>query len=439
MSVTKRLKRLTGEGTGPGPRGPQTRSEQISDLRQRIEAIMKRRPVAGTPAGQPPVTVSRKAAPPLDGVINGREMASDHGRLFVSHDIHDEHARHGNRTIGELSVVDMSAAAFLSGNMELAVLQWSDGLFLDTETTGLAGGTGTLAFLIGVGWFEKRTFVTRQIFARDFSEEKACLSFLSEIAREKRFLITFNGKAFDIGLLSTRFIMNRLPDPLAELPHLDLLHPARRLVGHRLENSRLATIEPHILGLYRKNDIPGSEIPQRYFDWLRRRDPAIMKDVFEHNRLDVISMASLTLHLTGLIAGPLDLPEADHRDLLAVARLMATRADEKGTKRLLKYLIASDRHGVAPEAGKMLSLIYKRAGEWDKAVDIWEQMLLECPGDVFAAIELAKWHEHRTRDIGKALELVTEILQGSRRLAADERKSLEHRKQRLYERFCRSK
>src|SRR5665647_576408 len=119
----------------------------------------------------------------------------------------------------------------------------SDALFLDTETTGPAGGTGTMAFLIGLGWFEEGHFQVRQILARDFGEEKAALTYLKEIAAHKKFLVTFNGKAFDVNLLTTRFIMNRMHSDLAALPHLDLLHPSRRILGHRLENCRLVTLE----------------------------------------------------------------------------------------------------------------------------------------------------------------------------------------------------
>ena len=135
-----------------------------------------------------------------------------------------------------------------------------------------------------------------------FPKKSACLYFLLEIAREKSFLVTYNGKAFDVGLLSTRFILNRLPDGLTAMPNLDLLHPARRLFGHRLENNRLSTMEKDIIGFHRYGDIPGSEIPQRYFDWLRYRDPRLLADVFNHNRLDVISMAALSVHLAEILS-----------------------------------------------------------------------------------------------------------------------------------------
>ncbi len=299
------------------------------------------------------------------------------------------------RRIREISDLDMNAVALLANIPELALFNCTDALFLDTETTGLAGGTGTLAFLIGLGWFENETFVTRQIFARDFSEERASLSFLLEMARDKGFIVTFNGKAFDVGLLSTRFVLNRLPDLLAGMPHLDLLHPSRRLLGHRLDNSRLMTLEKEILGIHRDGDIPGSEIPQRYFDWLRNRDARFMVDVFEHNRLDVISMAILTLHLAEMLKFDYDITTARHFDLLAVSRLFLDRGDSSGAMIILESLINLENSDVASEARRTLSLIYKRSGRWSDAVRIWESILMDDPGNYFAAEELAKWFEHK--------------------------------------------
>ena len=121
--------------------------------------------------------------------------------------------------------------------------------------------------------------------------------------------------------------MNRLHNPLNDMPHLDLLYSARRLIGHRLDNCRLMTLEERVLVFFRQGDVPGSEIPQRYFDWLRRRDARLVVDVFEHNRLDVISLASLMAHLTELMDAPHDLTQADHRDLLAAARLLIERGE----------------------------------------------------------------------------------------------------------------
>ncbi|MCK7506667.1 MAG: ribonuclease H-like domain-containing protein [Desulfobacterales bacterium] len=252
---------------------------------------------------------------------------------------------HGNRNIREAFDFDMSAAAMLANNPLISGYRSSDALFLDTETTGLAGGTGTMAFLIGLGWFEDGHFQVRQILARDFGEEKAALFYLKEIAGRKKFLVTFNGKAFDVNLLTTRFIMNRMQSDLAGLPHLDLLHPSRRILGHRLENCRLVTLESDILGVQREGDIPGWEIPQRYFDWLRHRDPRLLSDIFEHNRLDVISMATLTAHLVEILTAQSAAKYTHADDYLAAARLLLKRANATGRAKNTGHLSGKHMFG----------------------------------------------------------------------------------------------
>jgi uncharacterized protein YprB with RNaseH-like and TPR domain len=429
MSVKKRLQRLTGEH--PPDNTQSDRQRQINELRKRIEAIMLRRPEQ-MPAHSTALTGKHFD---LHDVIEGEEIENAHGQCFLVHRETDASAYHGHRCIRELSAVDMESASLLANNPEIAACKFTEGLFLDTETTGLSGGTGTFAFLIGLGWFEGESFVTQQIFARDFSEEGACLGFLKEVARNKRFLITFNGKSFDVGLLTTRFIMNRLSDPLSDLPHLDLLHPSRRMLGHRLDNSRLVTLERDVLGLRRRGDIPGSEIPQRYFDWLRRRDGRLMEDVFEHNRLDVISMATLTLHLAELLSIEIDMEYANHSDLLAAARLFNDRGYDEEAQRFLGSLMHSEDRYIAYDAMQMLSLIYKRAGRWDEAVEIWEKMLMDDPCDIFAVEELAKWCEHREHNFERATSLVTQVLENVRRTTETERNALIYRLNRLQRRL----
>jgi len=429
MSVKKRLRRLTGEH--PPDDTQSNRQRQINELRRRVEAIMSRRPEQ-IPAHSAALRGKHRD---LHDVIEGKEIENTHGQCFLVHRKTEASAYHGHRCIRELSTVDMESASLLANNPELAACNFTEGLFLDTETTGLSGGTGTFAFLIGLGWFEGDSFVTQQIFARDFSEEGACLVFLKEVARNKSFLVTFNGKSFDVGLLTTRFIMNRLSDSLSDLPHLDLLHSSRRMLGHRLDNSRLVTLEREVLGLRRRGDIPGSEIPQRYFDWLRRRDGRLMENIFEHNRLDVISMATLTVHLAELLSSEIDMEYADHSDLLAAARLFNDRGYDEEAERFLGSLMYSDDRYIASDAGKMLSLIYKRAGRWDDAVEIWKKMLMDDPCDIFAVEELAKCYEHREHDFERALSLVTRVLETIRRTTDIERNALIHRLNRLQRRL----
>ena len=285
MKSIDKLKRLTGEDKAPKKTEPvqpdsassSERQSQLADLRGRIENVVTRGALR-TRAAQEEARARGNRA--LCELLEGEEIENRHGRFFLAGGFLSGVSRHGHRSICEAFNFDMTAAGMLANNPVLGAYHPSDALFLDTETTGLSGGTGTMAFLIGLGWFEEGRFHIRQILARDFGEEPAALACLQEIAAQKKFLVTFNGKAFDVNLLATRFILNRMQSSLHELPHLDLLHPSRRLLGHRLENCRLATLEADILGVEREGDIPGWEIPQRYFDWLRRRDPRLLADIF---------------------------------------------------------------------------------------------------------------------------------------------------------------
>lgn len=407
MSVIKRLQRLTGEGNKPPP-DETGRAAELSDLRKRIDAVLSRRPES--PMAPSPYPFPGPALP-LEECVSGGEITTAAGPFFCVESGWGFSHYHGCRCVGDLSPLDMMAVSTLANDGALAGLDYARGIFLDTETTGLAGGTGTVAFLIGLGWFEGSRFVMKQLFMRDYSEERAALMFLRELVQDRQFLVTFNGKAFDVNLLAVRFILNRLADPLAGLPHLDLLHPSRRLLRHRLDNVRLGTIEGAILALEREGDVPGHEIPQRYFDWLKYRDGRLVADVFLHNRLDVLSMVALTAHLTEMIAAKLpggarQLPQ----DLLAAARLLMHRGETAGAHRMLTDLRSASCAETMRHACCLLSLIHKRAGEWPQAVEIWKEMIARDPDDVFTLIELAKWHEHRTGDYAQALDLARRAL-----------------------------
>lgn len=429
MSVIKRLQRLTGES--PRQMEKPGRSEEIAALRKRIDAIMARRPEGRASTFRPAAHLTSG----LKDIIPGKDCTNNAGICFIQESPIDAYAWHGHGRIRDFAGVSMEAAAFLANDASLAGYRLEEGLFLDTETTGLAGGTGTMAFLIGVGWFDRGHFIVRQIFARDFTEERAALAHLAEIVSARRFLVSFNGKTFDVGLLSTRYIMNRLHSPFPDLPHLDLLYPARRLMAHRLENCRLSTIEAQVLGLIRCDDVPGAEIPQRYFNWLRGGDARLLQDVFVHNRLDIISLAALMDHLATLAHGRQETPRADARDLLAVARLYAERQQTSQAQCLLSSLVQSREPALRMASRKMLSLLYKRTGRWEDAVDIWQKMIHDDPDDRFALIELAKWYEHRAQDQATALKLVGQALrQTGGCTTTAEREALWHRWQRLQRR-----
>jgi len=433
MSLINRLYRLTGEDntggdkkSGAARHGEGQRSEEIRALRERIDAVLSRRPEVQRPWTQP---AGRGRGIPLEELVSGGEATNEAGTFFCASNLAGGSARHGRYCIRDLSPLDMGRLAVLGNDPVLRGLDYREALFLDTETTGLAGGTGTVAFLIGLGWFEGDAFVTRQLFARDYAEERATLLALRELLGGKRFLVSFNGKAFDANLLATRFIMNRLSDPLAGLPHLDLLHPSRRLFSHRLADRRLGTLEAALLGFEREGDVPGSEIPQRYFDWLRRRDGQLMADVFEHNRLDILSLAALAAHLAELIDPAGETSRCHPADRLAAARLFFARACPNEAVQLLDPLVGCASAETARDAARELSLHYRRQGQWPAAVAIWEEMLRRDGNDRFALVELAKWCEHRQRDFVQALALTERA--GSGRLSPEARASLARRRERL--------
>lgn len=243
--------------------------------------------------------------------------------------------------------------------------------------------------------------------------------------------MTFNGKAFDINLLSARFILNRMPGCLADLPHLDLLHPSRRILGHRLENCRLTTLEQEILGVRREGDIPGWEIPQRYFDWLRRRDPRLLTDIFEHNRLDVVSMATLTAHLIDVLTAQSLAKHTHEDDYLAAARLLLQKADREGVQKILDTFREDPCPEFSTQSKKTLSQLYKRTGKMDEAAQIWTQTSACEPYEFYAISEMAKYLEHHLRDYMRAKNMVENALSGKNTFSDEERDSLLHRLKRL--------
>src|SRR5499427_1863601 len=207
-------------------------------------------------------------------------------------------------------------------------------LFLDTETTGLAGGTGTYAFLIGLAWWDAGGLQVEQFLMRDFTEEYSLLQQLAERVKERPVLVTFNGKSFDWPLLENRFTMTRsisTPKPAA---HLDLLHPARAVWRLRLGSVRLAELERRVLdaprlGWHRENDVPSSLIPQFYFDYLRGGSATPLAGVVRHNRMDLRGLAALFGKLNSLLGSdsPEDGEEMDALDLFGLSRYLNRKGE----------------------------------------------------------------------------------------------------------------
>ena len=282
-------------------------------------------------------------------------------------------------------------------------------LFLDTETTGLAGGTGTYAFLVGIAWWDAGGLQVEQLVMRDFSDEYSLLVELAARIAERPVLVTFNGKTFDWPLLESRYLMTRsirVPELAA---HLDLLHPARAVWKLRLGSVRLVELERQVLdaprlGWNREDDVPSSLIPQFYFDYLRGGSPGPLAGVVRHNRMDLRGLAALFGKLNSLLAGSSH-DETEALDLFGLSRYLHRRGEAARAESTC--VAARDRGLPLPidaQAQRELALMAKRRGEYPMAAEIWEKLLLENDCKALACEELAIHHERRTKDLSRALE-----------------------------------
>jgi tetratricopeptide (TPR) repeat protein len=278
-------------------------------------------------------------------------------------------------------------------------------VFLDTETTGLAGGTGTAAFLVGVGWVEGERFRFRQYFMRDYHEEAALLRGLAEDLAGVERIVTFNGALFDVPLLEARYRLNRERFPFGQALHFDLLHPARRLWKARLESCRLQSLERALLGVTRRGDVPGEEIPRIYFDFVRRRDGRAMARVLEHNRLDVLSLAALAALACQWVEGG---HAEDPRDVYCLARVLERASLHERSEEQYQRLLAEPPGFLRTASLLRLAARAKKAGKMETAVAYWQEAARS--GDWLALRELALHHEHRSRDLPAALSAVEDGL-----------------------------
>jgi uncharacterized protein YprB with RNaseH-like and TPR domain len=408
-SLHDRLQRLRREGGPAAARGlaglERLESELLPvdgaagrealSLKARLERLVAAATVREKERRRDPLPV------PLEELVDGMRIENEQGEFFrVDSSVHLEQ-RHGDVPLSRMHAIASPTVGVLTGEPELEGFDLRRAVFLDTETTGLAGGTGTAAFLIGLGWVEGERFRVSQYFMRDYHEEAALLCGVAgELARFER-VVTFNGKMFDLPLLDSRFRLHRSRFPLAATPHLDLLHPARRLWKRRLESCRLQSLEAALMGLRREGDIPGDQIPHVYFDWVRRRDARALARVFEHNRQDIVSLAALAVLACRWVEEPL---AEDPRDVFSLARVLErARLFERSE---IEYRRALEL-GAGPLQGPaLLRLAWraKRKGALERAQALWREA--GEAGEAEAWRELAMHLEHRTRDLPAALAAV---------------------------------
>lgn len=366
--------------------------QSLDDLRRIIRRIETR---------QPP----RTAREPIERVVGGEVVETGAGSLLIVRHEYPLTHRHGSMALDGLTRAPLELLGRLT-RLDGPAPDPARLLFLDTETTGLAGGTGTYAFLVGAGWQEDNRFVVTQYFMRDLDEEPALLAALAPVLERAAALVTFNGGGFDVPLLETRFVLARRRWP-ALMPHLDLLRPARRMWTACYEDCRLATLERAVLGLARESDVPGGLIPSLYFDWLRLRRASPLARVFAHNRDDVLSLAALLSWFTQALS---EAPSLSAGEWAGLGRLWE---DVDLDRALLCYRTALER-GLDGEHGHVVRLRLawweKRAARWDAACALWETAARHGHFDPRPWEELAKFHEHRRRDFVAAHSVVTAAL-----------------------------
>lgn len=283
-------------------------------------------------------------------------------------------------------------------------------LFLDTETTGLSHGAGTVAFLVGVGVIRCGKLTVYQYLMRDYDEEVFVLRHVREHLEKCQVLVTFNGRSFDMPLLETRFIMQRMPVDIEEIPHADLLHTARRVWKLRLGRCNLGSLEELIFHEPREEDLPGSEVPQRYFDYLKQHDFQLLEDILKHNAQDIASLARLLFHLARLHETPL---AAEHlQDIYSLGRVYEKRGRMQTARMCYR---AADAGSMSQLSRERLADNLRREKRPEEAAAIYEKMIASRQGGARPYIALSKLLEHRL----KAPEAAADITRRGLVYAAD--------------------
>ena len=374
-------------------------------------------------------------------VLGGRVVTNKHGRALVIDRRYESDRFHGARRVGDCDLPDGDLLRLLDPGLpplDLAIgasgasSKNARTIFVDLETTGLSGGAGTVAFLVGVGWFDMGAFQVRQFLLTSYAHERALLCAVADCFGATSLLVTYNGKTFDVPVMETRWLFHRMPLPLESVRHFDMLHPARRLWRAREETAkdasgeggcRLGTLERVLCDVRRVGDIPGMDIPARYFRFLRSGDARPLEPVLEHNRLDLISLAAVCAHAVQLVE------EGSARCRDAAEALALGKVYERAgcvDKAMASYRHAADDPSahidVVLEAIYRLGLRLRRDRRFAEAADCWRRLLdvkqprvgrrseLLVPLRQYAVEALAIHHEHRERDYEGAKELTLRLL-----------------------------
>jgi len=385
VSLRSKLERLSTPKSARGPAPILAKSTAaLDDLRGRMQRILER---SVTDKPRRPHAVETEDLP-------FSSVETERGLLHVRRLELGATQRVGNAPVFAARHVDARLLSLLALDPRLAGVDFERALYLDTETTGLSGGTGTVAFLVGLAFFSGDKLVVEQVLVRNLGEEAPMLERVLQRLREASSIVTFNGKAFDMPLLRTRLLMSRL-DEAPDLPHLDLLHVARRLHKPRGVECRLVSIERDVLGFERQDDTPSGEVSACYLHFLRTGEARPLLGVIEHNTWDVLTMAALA----GLYGEPIDSSRLVPDDLAGVSLTL---------KRSRAFGDAVDAANRAMESNSPLSLragaeVAKAMGDRDRALTLFERVAEEVDCKK-TRLELAKLYEHHAKDAERALK-----------------------------------
>ena len=400
------------------------------DLRERLRRL-------GLHRGAQAVQKQRRRKA-IEDLVSGHVLTNREGSFFLHTESHAAEYSHGAHRLGDLLAYLPHVTARLARDGRLALVDPAHIAFLDTETTGLAGGTGTYVFLVGVGAFEGGAFTIRQFFMRDYHEEPAQLQALGELLDGYKAVVSFNGKQFDMPLLDTRFVMARKPPRLSGAPHLDLLPTSRTFWRHRLASCALSSLEAEVLGVRREQeDVPGWLIPGLYVDYTRTGDAREMPRIFYHNAQDILSLVTLAAHQSALLTTPLPpTEEVPGEDLYGLGRFLHDQGEEQRTEAAFALAARAGRVPQVREAAmRDLAFLLKRQHRREEALGWWRELAEEAAA-VYACEELAKHYEWHEADLPQALAWTERALTLAQAGPPGPRRTetlalLEHRRERL--------
>lgn len=395
----------------------------------------------------------------IAGILGGRPVETSFGNCLAIDRRYESDRWHGDVQIGSCGLDDCDDLRLLDPSLTLRERPGPRTVFIDLETTGMSGGAGTVAFLVGCGFFDLGAFQVRQFLLTSYASERALLSAVTEFFGGTDLIVTYNGKTFDVPVMETRWSFHRLPMPdfSQDVPHFDMLHPARRLWSSRLGaddgsgggGCRLTTLERDVLGFRRMGDVQGFEIPGRFFQFLRTGDPRPLEPVLEHNRLDLVSLAAVTGHAVRLARAG-DRACRDESEALALGRVLERARVLDRAEACYRRAAASSCIEVRAEAFYRLGLRCRRDRRFAAAAVAWREIVAltesaSCRHRVglnqlrrFALEALAIHEEHRERDLDAARELALFALTDDE-APASRAEALRHRLSRLDRKLARTR